>query len=91
MVMLIAGNLQSCFERDPLLPGYTFVPKGNVYITRHCRSKAKESQQMLYVVYVSTSGFLSTYFYGVTPNHFRIMRANEISVSASPRIFMRKF
>ncbi|RJE21785.1 Uncharacterized conserved protein DUF2293 [Aspergillus sclerotialis] len=42
---------KSCFERDPLLPGYAFVPKGDVYITRHCRSKTKESQQMFYVVY----------------------------------------
>lgn len=32
--------------------GYVLVPKGDVYITRHCRSKTKESDQIVYVVYV---------------------------------------
>jgi hypothetical protein len=33
--------------------GYVLVPKGDVYITRHCRSKTKESERIVYVVYVS--------------------------------------
>jgi hypothetical protein len=33
--------------------GYVLVPKGDVYITRHCRSKTKESGRTVYVVYVS--------------------------------------
>lgn len=32
--------------------GYILVPKGDVYITRHCRSKTKESERIVYVVYV---------------------------------------
>ncbi|KAI9797342.1 MAG: hypothetical protein M1833_005521 [Piccolia ochrophora] len=35
--------------------GYTFVPKGDVYITRNCRLKTKESGQILYVVYSANS------------------------------------
>lgn len=33
--------------------GYAFVPKGDVYITRMCRIKTKESHQAVYTVYVS--------------------------------------
>lgn len=44
---------QNCVERQPLPAGYVFVPKGDVYITRHCRSQTKEAQQVVYVVYVS--------------------------------------
>jgi hypothetical protein len=31
---------------------YVFVPRGDVYITRNCRSKTKESQRLVYKVYV---------------------------------------
>lgn len=44
---------QNCFEREPLPSGYVFVPKGDVYVTRHCRSKTRESRRVVYVVYVS--------------------------------------
>ncbi|GES62215.1 uncharacterized conserved protein DUF2293 [Aspergillus terreus] len=42
---------KSCFERQPIPEGYIFVPKGDVYITRHCRVKTKESQRTVYAVY----------------------------------------
>jgi hypothetical protein len=32
---------------------YVFVPKGDVYITRHCKSQTKNSKRNLYIVYVS--------------------------------------
>ncbi|KAG0153844.1 hypothetical protein Pdw03_6058 [Penicillium digitatum] len=41
-------------EHVPLPDGYVLVPKGDVYITRHCRSKTKESERMVYVVYNRT-------------------------------------
>ncbi|CAI7574000.1 unnamed protein product [Penicillium pancosmium] len=31
--------------------GYVFVPKGDVYITRNCRIKTKESDQMVYSIW----------------------------------------
>ncbi|KAK4124047.1 hypothetical protein N657DRAFT_547818, partial [Parathielavia appendiculata] len=34
----------------PMLKGYRFVPKGNVYITRHCRKRTHEADKTLYVV-----------------------------------------
>jgi hypothetical protein len=37
-----------------MLAGYVFVPKGDVYITRHCRSKTKEAGKIVYVIYVSS-------------------------------------
>ncbi|PYH49483.1 DUF2293 domain-containing protein [Aspergillus saccharolyticus JOP 1030-1] len=42
---------KNCFRRVPCPTNYTFVPKGDVYITRHCRSKTKEARQVVYVVY----------------------------------------
>ncbi|OJD21096.1 hypothetical protein ACJ73_07567 [Blastomyces percursus] len=33
--------------------GYVFVPKGDVYITRNCRSLSHEAKQTVYTVYVS--------------------------------------
>ncbi|KAJ5746894.1 uncharacterized protein N7511_008590 [Penicillium nucicola] len=42
---------QNILERVPMPEGYLFVPKGDVYITRHCRSKTKESNQIVYLVY----------------------------------------
>lgn len=44
---------QNIVEQVPMPDGYILVPKGDVYITRHCRSKTKESEQIVYVVYVS--------------------------------------
>lgn len=35
---------------DPVPKGYRFVPKGNVYITKHCRKKTHEADKALYVV-----------------------------------------
>ncbi|RAK78526.1 DUF2293 domain-containing protein [Aspergillus fijiensis CBS 313.89] len=42
---------KNCLRQDPCPQNYTFVPKGDVYITRHCRSKTKEARQVVYVVY----------------------------------------
>ena len=36
---------------------YVFVPKGDIYITRHCRAKAKKARQVVYAVYVSPASF----------------------------------
>ncbi|KAJ5712101.1 hypothetical protein N7488_006257 [Penicillium malachiteum] len=33
---------------------YVFVPKGNVYITRHCRTITKESNRVVYLVYAKS-------------------------------------
>ncbi|KAL4934569.1 DUF2293 domain-containing protein [Aspergillus undulatus] len=44
----------NCLQRDPLPANYVFVPAGNVYITRHCRSKTKESHRLVYKVYDNT-------------------------------------
>ncbi|KAJ5872986.1 uncharacterized protein N7529_005339 [Penicillium soppii] len=38
-------------EGVAMLAGYVFVPKGDVYITRHCRSKTKEAGKIVYVIY----------------------------------------
>ncbi|OQE40842.1 hypothetical protein PENCOP_c005G05488 [Penicillium coprophilum] len=45
---------ENVVEKAPLPDGYILVPKGNVYITRHCRSKTKESKRIVYVVYNRT-------------------------------------
>ncbi|KAJ5819051.1 hypothetical protein N7474_004642 [Penicillium riverlandense] len=42
---------KNIFERHPLQPGYVFVPKGDVYVTRHCRTRTKEAGQTVYVVW----------------------------------------
>ncbi|KAI5919067.1 hypothetical protein F4810DRAFT_689454 [Camillea tinctor] len=41
--------------QTPLPAGYTFVPKGNRYITLHCRSQTRLAHQPLYVVVPSSS------------------------------------
>ncbi|KAJ5131527.1 uncharacterized protein N7515_007566 [Penicillium bovifimosum] len=41
-------------EHLPMPAGYVLVPKGNVYITRHCRSRTKKSGRIVYVVYNCT-------------------------------------
>ncbi|PWY89940.1 hypothetical protein BO70DRAFT_358942 [Aspergillus heteromorphus CBS 117.55] len=42
---------KNCFEREVLPEDYVFVPKGDVYVTRNCRSRTKESGRLVYVVY----------------------------------------
>ena len=49
----IANLYQNIVEHVAMPPGYVLVPKGDVYITRHCRSKTKDSERIVYVVYVS--------------------------------------
>lgn len=44
---------QNIFERDAMPEDYVFVPKGDVYITRHCRTDTKTSNRIVYLVYVS--------------------------------------
>ncbi|CAG7920305.1 unnamed protein product [Penicillium olsonii] len=41
-------------EGVPMPEGYVLVPKGDVYITRHCRSKTKDISKIVYVVYNRT-------------------------------------
>ncbi|KAK4106965.1 hypothetical protein N658DRAFT_398656, partial [Parathielavia hyrcaniae] len=36
--------------RDPMPKRYRFVPKGNVYITKHCRKRTYEADKTLFVV-----------------------------------------
>lgn len=45
-------NLQNIVQNSAMPDGYVFVPKGDVYITRHCRTKTKELKQMVYTVWV---------------------------------------
>ncbi|OXV10361.1 hypothetical protein Egran_01878 [Elaphomyces granulatus] len=42
---------RTCVEGDPMPTDYVFVPKGDVYITRHCKSQTKNSKRNLYIVY----------------------------------------
>ncbi|KAJ5396295.1 uncharacterized protein N7487_010598 [Penicillium crustosum] len=49
-----AGLIPNIVEQVPMPDGYILVPKGDVYITRHCRSKTKESERIVYVVYNRT-------------------------------------
>ena len=37
--------------QKPILPGYVYVPKGDIYTTRHCRSRTLASGYPLYVVH----------------------------------------
>lgn len=34
----------------PMPPGYVFVPKGNVYVTSHCRRRTREADRTVYSV-----------------------------------------
>ncbi|KAL3467572.1 hypothetical protein BJX64DRAFT_248028 [Aspergillus heterothallicus] len=45
---------KNCLQREPLPDDYVFVPSGNVYVTRNCRSKTKESHRLVYKVYDNT-------------------------------------
>lgn len=49
----IYSHEQNIPENIPMPAGYVLVPKGDVYVTRHCRSKTKDIDQIVYVVYVS--------------------------------------
>ncbi|KAI9368426.1 hypothetical protein BJX61DRAFT_546553 [Aspergillus egyptiacus] len=42
---------KNCLQREPLLDNYVFVPRGDVYLTRNCRSQTKESHRLVYKVY----------------------------------------
>ncbi|KAL2813734.1 pseudouridine synthase [Aspergillus granulosus] len=42
---------KNCLQREPLPDDYVFVPSGNVYVTKNCRSKTKESHRIVYKVY----------------------------------------
>ncbi|KAL4986170.1 hypothetical protein BDW68DRAFT_178984 [Aspergillus falconensis] len=44
----------NCLEKVPLPTDYVFVPRGDVYVTRHCRSKTKEDHRLVYKVYDNT-------------------------------------
>ncbi|OJJ45778.1 hypothetical protein ASPZODRAFT_143660 [Penicilliopsis zonata CBS 506.65] len=44
---------ENCYTTSPLINGYIFVRKGDVYITRHCRSRTKQSGRTVYVVYTT--------------------------------------
>lgn len=35
---------------SPMPPGYVFVPKGNVYVTAHCRRRTREAHRTVYSV-----------------------------------------
>ncbi|KAL2853340.1 hypothetical protein BJY01DRAFT_244128 [Aspergillus pseudoustus] len=45
---------KNCLQRDPLPDNYVFVPSGNIYVTRNCRSKTKESHRLVYKVWNNT-------------------------------------
>jgi hypothetical protein len=55
--------MQNIIGPVPMPDGYVFVPKGDMYVTRHCRSKTKESHQAVYVVYVSAKPKLQAQAY----------------------------
>lgn len=45
----------SVLATDPMPKGYRFVPKGNVYITKHCRQQTHLARKTLYVVVNDTT------------------------------------
>ncbi|KAL2871793.1 DUF2293 domain-containing protein [Aspergillus lucknowensis] len=45
---------KNCLQQEPLPDNYVFVPTGDVYVTRNCRSKTKESHRLVYKVYDNT-------------------------------------
>ncbi|KAL4781417.1 hypothetical protein BJX76DRAFT_363579 [Aspergillus varians] len=45
---------KNCLQRDPLPENYVFVPRGDVYVTRNCRSRTKESHRLVYKVHDNT-------------------------------------
>jgi hypothetical protein len=56
-IIQLTHPTQNIVQHVPMPEGYIFVPKGDVYITRHCRSKTKESNQIVYLVYVRSSKY----------------------------------
>ncbi|KAJ5100045.1 hypothetical protein N7532_007046 [Penicillium argentinense] len=42
---------KNVMQNSKMPDGYAFAPKGNVYITRNCRTKTKESGKMVYTVW----------------------------------------
>ncbi|KAJ6111234.1 hypothetical protein N7486_003469 [Penicillium sp. IBT 16267x] len=42
---------ENIFERAAMPDDYVFVPKGDVYITRNCRTDTKTSNRVVYLVY----------------------------------------
>ncbi|KAL4809331.1 hypothetical protein BDV18DRAFT_157087 [Aspergillus unguis] len=42
---------KNCLQRDPMPANYVFVPRGDVFVTRNCRSKTKELHHLVYKVY----------------------------------------
>ncbi|KAF8543796.1 hypothetical protein BDD12DRAFT_818908 [Trichophaea hybrida] len=40
----------ACFSLNPVVPGYVYVPKGNVYITRTAKKYTKELGKVVYIV-----------------------------------------
>ncbi|KAL4898840.1 hypothetical protein BDW74DRAFT_184309 [Aspergillus multicolor] len=45
---------KNCLERATMPADYVFVPRGNVYVTRHCRSQTKQDHRLVYKVYDNT-------------------------------------
>lgn len=45
--------LQNVVDKSAIPDGYVFVAKGDVYVTRKCRVETKESNRMVYTVWVS--------------------------------------
>ncbi|KAL4880902.1 hypothetical protein BJY04DRAFT_68038 [Aspergillus karnatakaensis] len=45
---------KNCLHKEPLPDNYVFVPRGDVYVTRNCRSKTKESHRLVYKVWDNT-------------------------------------
>ena len=49
---LIKHDCERLASQDSPVPkGYLFVPKGDVYVTRHCRDKTVEAGKILYIVF----------------------------------------
>lgn len=42
---------ETCIETDPMPEGFVFVPKGDPYITRNCKSRSKDAGSTVYIVY----------------------------------------
>ncbi|KAL1892003.1 hypothetical protein Sste5346_007347 [Sporothrix stenoceras] len=47
---MLDGKEVAVHPRTPMPPFYTFVPKGNVYVTTNCRRKTHQAGQTVYVV-----------------------------------------
>ncbi|KAI0522127.1 hypothetical protein F5B22DRAFT_592913 [Xylaria bambusicola] len=49
-MMAIATNEPVVCHTSPMPKGYSFVRKGNTYVTRNCRRQTQESDQIVYAV-----------------------------------------